>query len=90
MPRAENTVNYGKDRRAPLLLIAGSEDNLVPPIGVRLNYRNYVTSTAITDYKEFPNRSHLIVAQEGWQEVAEYALSWAEMYAGGGNLQAAA
>jgi hypothetical protein len=34
-------------------------------------------SEAITEYKQFPGRSHFIVGQEGWEEVADYALEWA-------------
>ncbi|WP_018638645.1 hypothetical protein [Parafrankia elaeagni] len=26
---------------------------------------------------EFPGRSHLLPAQEGWEEVADHALAWA-------------
>ena len=33
---------------------------------------------AVTDYKEFPGRSHFTVGQEGWEEVADYAIEWAE------------
>jgi dipeptidyl aminopeptidase/acylaminoacyl peptidase len=64
--------------RSPLLLIGGTKDHLVPAVQNRINYQKYARSNAITDYKEFPYRSHLIIAQEGWQEVAEYALSWAQ------------
>jgi len=77
-PWAANKVNHRNNDRAPLLLIAGVEDHLVPPIVNRVNYRKYQRSTALTEYKEFPHRSHLIIAQNGWQEVAEYALSWAQ------------
>jgi pimeloyl-ACP methyl ester carboxylesterase len=77
-PWAPNAVNRRRNDRAPLLLIAGREDHQVPPSLNRINQKKYARSRAITDYKEFPNRSHLICAQEGWQEVAEYALRWAE------------
>lgn len=77
-PRAATRVNRRNDRRAPLLIIAGSEDNQVPASLNRANFRKYARSKAVTEFKEFPNRSHLIVAQEGWQEVADYALSWAQ------------
>jgi hypothetical protein len=30
------------------------------------------------DYAVFANRSHMIVAQEGWQDVAEYAITRVE------------
>jgi dipeptidyl aminopeptidase/acylaminoacyl peptidase len=89
-PDAATKVDYGNDYRAPLLLIAGSEDHQAPVSMVRENFKRYARSSAITEFKEFPGRSHLIAIQEGWQEVAEYALSWALAKAGGGVLRKAA
>ena len=71
-------VNYRNSDRAPLLLIAGGEDHQIPAAVVRDNYQKYADSEAVTDFKEFPGRSHLIIAQPGWEEVAAYALSWAK------------
>jgi pimeloyl-ACP methyl ester carboxylesterase len=79
-PRAVTKVDYRNDRRAPLLLIAGAEDHIVPASVNRSNFRKYRHSKAITDFAEFPGRSHLTIAQEGWEEVAEYALSWAQKH----------
>ena len=31
---------------------------------------------AVTEYKEFTGRSHLTIDQDGWEEVADYALGW--------------
>jgi pimeloyl-ACP methyl ester carboxylesterase len=76
-PFAENTVNVRRNNRAPLLMIAGSQDHLAPPALIRANVRAYRKSLATTDYKEFPGRTHFIIAQSGWQQVAEYALDWA-------------
>jgi pimeloyl-ACP methyl ester carboxylesterase len=75
---AATRVNYLNHDRAPLLLIAGGADHQVPPSMNRSNYRKYAGSRAITEFREFAGRSHLITAQEGWQEVAEYALTWAQ------------
>jgi pimeloyl-ACP methyl ester carboxylesterase len=74
-------VNRRNHQRAPLLLIAGSEDHQVPASMNRENLQRYAYSTALTEYKEFPGRSHLIMAQQGWQEVADYAITWAEQNA---------
>ncbi len=71
-------VSYANADRAPLLLLAGSEDQQVPAAVVRDNHRKYQRSDAITDHQEFAGRSHLLIAQEGWQEIAAYALSWAK------------
>jgi len=79
-PWAATKVDYRNDRRAPLLLIAGSEDHIVPASVNQANLRKYRRSKATTDFAEFHGRSHLIVAQTGWEEVAEHALSWAQRH----------
>jgi pimeloyl-ACP methyl ester carboxylesterase len=77
-PRSVTAVDYANSQRAPLLLIAGTDDHIAPASVVRANYDLYRGSKAITSFKEFPGRSHLIIAQDGWQQVAEFALSWAQ------------
>jgi pimeloyl-ACP methyl ester carboxylesterase len=77
-PKASSRVNYSNNNRAPLLFIAGSSDHLVPPAINKANLRKYVkNSSAVTDYREFPNRTHHTVGQKGWEEVADFALQWA-------------
>jgi len=74
-------VNYRNPDRAPLLFIAGSEDNLMPPKIQRSNAKHYRAEGTITEIKEFEGRAHLLPAQEGWEEVADHALSWAVEHA---------
>jgi pimeloyl-ACP methyl ester carboxylesterase len=76
-PRAVTRVDFRNDRRAPLLFIAGGADHIVPPKVNRANARLYRKSPALTDYQEFAGRSHLTIGQDGWQEVADYAMDWA-------------
>jgi pimeloyl-ACP methyl ester carboxylesterase len=71
-------VNFRNEDRAPLLFIAGGDDNLVPPAVNESNVKHYRHTKSVTDYKEFPGRSHYTVGQDGWKEVADYALEWAE------------
>jgi pimeloyl-ACP methyl ester carboxylesterase len=75
-PFAETTINVRRNARAPLLMIAGSQDLLAPPAVVRANVRAYRDSIATTEYREFHGRTHFIIVQSGWQEVADYALEW--------------
>jgi pimeloyl-ACP methyl ester carboxylesterase len=75
-PRAATKVDYRNESRAPLLLIAGSEDHTVPPAVNKSTYRKYRHTSAVTSFHEFPGNSHLILAQHGWEAVADYALSW--------------
>jgi alpha-beta hydrolase superfamily lysophospholipase len=74
-------VDFKNDARAPLLFIAGGEDNIMPPSVNESNVHHYRHSSAVTDYKEFEGRSHFTVGQPGWEEVADYALDWAKEHA---------
>ena len=76
-PHAATAVNFHNDTRAPLLLIAGGKDHVVPASVTKANYNLYRKSKAITDFKEYPDRSHYTVGQPGWEEVADFALTWA-------------
>jgi pimeloyl-ACP methyl ester carboxylesterase len=73
-------VDYKNDDRAPLLFISGSEDHLMPPKIQRSNAKHYKSDT-ITEVKEYEGYAHLLPAQEGWEEIADYALDWALKHA---------
>jgi pimeloyl-ACP methyl ester carboxylesterase len=76
----DNWVNYDNDDRAPLLFISGSEDHLMPPSIQQSNAKHYKSNT-VTEVKEFEG-PHLLPAWPGWEQVADYALDWAERHAG--------
>ena len=38
-------------------------------------------SPAVVDYKTYPGRTHRLVSQDGWEEIADYALEWATTHA---------
>jgi len=78
--RDDTYVDYNNDSRAPLLFISGAEDHLMPPSVQRSNAKHY-TSKTVTEIKEYPGRAHLLPAQEGWEEIADYALDWALSHA---------
>jgi pimeloyl-ACP methyl ester carboxylesterase len=79
---AATTVNFRNPRRAPLLFIGGEKDVIMPASLSRKIYRKHSASPVKTDYKEFPGRSHYLIAEQWWQEVADYALTWAEEQSG--------
>lgn len=85
----EMWVNYENDERAPLLFIAGGADNIMPAAVNKSNAKHY-KSRAVTEYKEFPGRSHYTVGQEGWEEVADYALQWGVRNAGAARVESRA
>lgn len=75
-PRHALRVDFRNSQRAPLLLTAGEFDHLVPAHVARGNYEHYKDSSARTDFHEFAGRSHLLVAGEGWEEVADCVWDW--------------
>jgi len=89
-PHAASAVDFNNSTRAPLLLLSGGKDHISPPSVVKANYHLYEKSHAVTEYQEFPERSHYTLGQAGWEEVADSALSWAEAHARRGSQAAAA
>jgi len=84
----ETWVNYRNDARAPLLFIAGGADNIMPPSVNRSNAKHYKSNT-ITEFFEFPGRSHFTCGEEGWEAVADHALEWAAARAIGAEAASA-
>ena len=76
-PSSLATVNFKNSSRAPLLFIGGEKDVIMPAALNRKNFRRHRSSSAITEYKELPGRSNYIIAEKGWEEVAQYAVNWA-------------
>jgi pimeloyl-ACP methyl ester carboxylesterase len=77
---APTMVDFRREARAPLLFIGFGEDHVMPPKVVGHNEEKYDDSTSTTEYIEFPGRPHF-PAVAGWEEVADYALTWAVAHA---------
>ena len=60
--------------RPPLLLVAGELDHIIPIRLVRKNVDFY--QGPVTDFVSFPERTHWICGQDGWEEVADHVASW--------------
>lgn len=68
-----------KKGHVPLLFISGTADNIIPASLNRKTYKKYKKHQpegSVTDYKEFEGRNHLSMAQDNWQEGADYILDW--------------
>ncbi len=78
-------VDFENGERAPLLIVGATEDNTIPASVAEKQYKKYERSSAQTDYLEFEGRPHLLMAAEGWEEVAASIESWLD-----GVLDAAA
>jgi pimeloyl-ACP methyl ester carboxylesterase len=77
-PNSRATIRFDNPNRAPLLVIGGEKDVIMPASLSRKIYNKHRASPVATDYKEFPGRSHFLIGEKGWEEVADYALNWAE------------
>ena len=59
-----------------MLIIGAEKDNTVPASLAEKQFKKYEKSAAQTDYVEFEGRPHLMMAAEGWEEIAESINSW--------------
>ncbi len=76
-----NAVTFKNPKRPPLLLIGAEHDRTSTISMVRAMYRKHRRAPSRTDIMEFPARSHWLIAEPGYEEVAEKALAWAEAQA---------
>jgi pimeloyl-ACP methyl ester carboxylesterase len=77
-PHSPARVDFSNAKRGPLLLVAGLADRAMPPGVARRTWRAYRSSPAQTELKTFPGRTHWIIAQPGWEEVAQACIEWIE------------
>ena len=60
----------------PVLVVAGSEDGITPASVVKKVANKY---KAVSAYREFPNHSHWVIGEPGWQEIAQYVEDWLKL-----------
>jgi esterase/lipase len=79
IPRS-STTNQGKidfsKPHAPLLIIAGEKDHIIPHQLNKKNFLAYKDKKSTTNFILFENRTHYICNQSDWKEVADYILEW--------------
>jgi pimeloyl-ACP methyl ester carboxylesterase len=72
------TFVHPRKRAQPLLITVGEKDRTVTPYVARAAYNKQKHSPAKTDFKLFPGMSHFLIAEPGWEKVANFALDWAK------------
>jgi pimeloyl-ACP methyl ester carboxylesterase len=70
-----NGVSY-KRLTQPLLLIAGLKDKTADPAMIKRIWRAYRKAGAPAELATFPDRSHFLFAEQGWQQIADSVLGW--------------
>jgi pimeloyl-ACP methyl ester carboxylesterase len=69
-------VHFKSGDRAPLLIVGAEQDHTVPASLSKAQYKKYERSPAKTDYVEFEGRPHMMMAAEGWEELAASIDEW--------------
>jgi len=73
---SEAAVDTDNSTRGPLLLVSGLEDHTVPDVVTRSTLKQYRSSTALTELRQFEGRGHSLTIDAGWTEVAKAVLGW--------------
>ena len=71
-----------KQERGSLLLISADDDRMVASSVILANYFYQRRSLAPTDYISFPGYGHLLIAQPGWERVADRIIEWLQQQLG--------
>jgi hypothetical protein len=74
-------IDFKNPARPPLLLLTGTEDRICPPSVNQANLKKQRHAPSATEGKEYPGRCHF-PGQDGWEQVADDALSWTVEHAG--------
>lgn len=75
-------IAFDNDHRAPLLLIAAENDRTIGAGAVAATYRQHRLSVAATAFRRFPGRSHWLIAEPGWEAVADDGMQWFQQQSG--------
>ena len=74
----ETKVDSKNPDRGPLLIIAGENDNTVPPAITNASYKIQAKNPGITVETIIPGRGHSLTIDNGWREVADEALAFVQ------------
>jgi non-heme chloroperoxidase len=87
-PRSPAKVNTKNATRGPLLVTGGGKDHTVQKAISKSTLKQYRKSTAVTDYREFPDRGHSLTIDSRWREVADAVLARRIFFADHGSESA--
>lgn len=75
-------INFANAERAPLLLIAAGNSRTVRASRVSALFHHHRWSAAATSFKLFSGYSHWLIAEPGWERVADYSIEWSQRQLG--------
>jgi pimeloyl-ACP methyl ester carboxylesterase len=83
------TIDFRNSKRAPLLIVYGTEDHISPPALNKKLLKLQSRAASPTEAKEYVGRPHFMAGLDGWEEIADHALNWALEHAKTPAAQAA-
>jgi len=79
-PWTEVKVDVESPNRGPLLVISGEMDNTVPRAIAHASFEQQQKNRGVTEFIEMQGRGHALTIDNGWREVAETALKFAQRF----------
>jgi non-heme chloroperoxidase len=79
-PWSEAKVNTKNPERGPMLIISADSDHTVPWAVANASYKLEKRNEGVTEIVKMKNRGHALTIDNGWQEVAETALSFVRRF----------
>lgn len=70
-------IDFSK-AHAPLLVIAGENDHIIPASLNRKNFEKYSDQSSTTTFHQFSGKCHALIVDKNWQDVANYVNTWLE------------
>jgi len=75
-PHTEAQVDTRNPDRGPLLIVSGEKDHTIPHAVSHAEYQKQLKNPGLTEFAEIPGRGHALTIDDGWQEVADTALTF--------------
>lgn len=72
-------IDFSKPH-APLLMIAGEKDHIIPAALNRKNYNKYSDTSSVRIFKQFDGQCHALIVDKKWKEVASYVYTWLDKH----------
>ena len=64
-----------KKIECPVLIVTGGRDGLTPPLAAR-SLSKHLRHTPLIKYVEYPNHSHWLIREPGWERICDDAAAW--------------
>jgi pimeloyl-ACP methyl ester carboxylesterase len=73
-------VTFDNPKRAPLLLVVGELDHISPPALNKKLLKLQSRAPSTTDSREYAGRTHYMAGMDGWEQIADDVLAWADAH----------